>query len=37
VTFTETGSFNLTPIPEPATVLLLAAGLAGTALRLRRR
>ncbi len=37
VTFTETGSFNLTPIPEPATVLLLAVGLAGTALRLRRR
>ena len=36
VTFTETGSLNLTPIPEPATVLLLAAGLAGTALRLRR-
>jgi len=37
VTFSETGSFNLTPIPEPATVLLLAVGLAGTALRLRRR
>ena len=37
VTFTESGSFNITPIPEPATALLLAAGLAGTALRLRRR
>lgn len=37
VTFTETGNLNLAPIPEPATVLLLAAGLAGTALRLRRR